>query len=81
MFQAPLVQQTMLDLLSKDRIVDVAGLRVATDALSTLAATGLQAVVQHLLSKPEIFAYIISGISNIFIFGATSSDSDSLGSL
>ncbi|OJA12527.1 hypothetical protein AZE42_07157, partial [Rhizopogon vesiculosus] len=69
MSQSPLVQQTMLDLLSKDQIVDAAGLRAAIDALSTfrLAATGLQAVVDHLLSIPEVFAYIISGISNVLL--------------
>ncbi|OJA08894.1 hypothetical protein AZE42_07842 [Rhizopogon vesiculosus] len=60
MSKRPLVRQTMLDLLSKDRIVDAAGLRAAINALSTLAATGLQAVVEHLLSIPEVFAYIIS---------------------
>jgi len=60
MSQRPLVQQTMLDLLSKDRIVDAAGLRAAINALSTLAPTELQAVVEHLLSVPEVFAYVIS---------------------
>ncbi|OAX32327.1 hypothetical protein K503DRAFT_870221 [Rhizopogon vinicolor AM-OR11-026] len=60
MSKRSLVRQTMLDLLSKDRIIDAAGLRAAINALSTLAPTGLQAVVEHLLSVPEVFAYIIS---------------------
>jgi hypothetical protein len=51
----------MMDLLSKDRILDPAGLRAALNAISV---TGLQAAVEHLLSVPEVFAYIISGISN-----------------
>ncbi|OAX33885.1 hypothetical protein K503DRAFT_786167 [Rhizopogon vinicolor AM-OR11-026] len=67
MSQAPLIQQTMLNLLSKDRIVDAAGLRAAIDALSTLAATGLRALVEQLLSTPEVFAYVISGISDILL--------------
>ncbi|KAG1807540.1 P-loop containing nucleoside triphosphate hydrolase protein [Suillus variegatus] len=53
----------MLDLLSKDRIVNEAGLRAALyhlDAISTSGATALQATVEHMLSSPHIFAYIIS---------------------
>ncbi|KAG1738629.1 uncharacterized protein EDB91DRAFT_1347576 [Suillus paluster] len=53
----------MLDLFSKDRIVNEAGLRAALnhlDAISTSGATGLQATIEHLLSSPHAFAYIIS---------------------
>ncbi|KAG1738617.1 uncharacterized protein EDB91DRAFT_1249139 [Suillus paluster] len=53
----------MLDLFSKDRIVNEAGLRAALhhlDAISTSGATGLQATIEHLLSSPHVFAYIIS---------------------
>ncbi|KAG2108067.1 P-loop containing nucleoside triphosphate hydrolase protein [Suillus discolor] len=53
----------MLDLFSKDRIVNEAGLRAALrhlDARSSSGATALQATVEHMLSSPHIFAYIIS---------------------
>ncbi|KAG2143550.1 uncharacterized protein EDB93DRAFT_581865 [Suillus bovinus] len=53
----------MLDLLSKDRIVNKAGLRAALhhlDAISSSGATALQATVEHMSSSPHIFAYIIS---------------------
>ncbi|KAG2096334.1 uncharacterized protein F5147DRAFT_839983 [Suillus discolor] len=53
----------MLDLFSKDRIVNEAGLRAALrhlDAMSSSGATALQATVEHMLSSPHIFAYIIS---------------------
>ncbi|KAG2091484.1 uncharacterized protein F5147DRAFT_822994 [Suillus discolor] len=53
----------MLDLLSKDRIVDEAGLRAALyhlDTISSSGATALQATVEHMLSSPHVFAYIIS---------------------
>ncbi|KAG1889225.1 hypothetical protein F4604DRAFT_1612723 [Suillus subluteus] len=53
----------MLDLLSKDRIVDEAGLRAALyhlDAVSSSGAARLQATVEHMLSSPYVFAYIIS---------------------
>ncbi|KAG1728187.1 P-loop containing nucleoside triphosphate hydrolase protein [Suillus paluster] len=53
----------MLDLFSKDQIVNEAGLRAALhhlDAISTSGATGLQATIKNLLSSPHVFAYIIS---------------------
>ncbi|KAG2085197.1 uncharacterized protein F5147DRAFT_794237 [Suillus discolor] len=53
----------MLDLFSKDRIVNETGLRAALrhlDAMSSSGATALQATVEHMLSSPHIFAYIIS---------------------
>ncbi|KAG2160214.1 uncharacterized protein EDB93DRAFT_1324636 [Suillus bovinus] len=54
----------MLDpLLSKDRIVNEAGLRAALhhlDAISSSGATALQATVEHMLSSPHVFAYIFS---------------------
>ncbi|KAG2070627.1 hypothetical protein BDR04DRAFT_1099616 [Suillus decipiens] len=53
----------MLDLLSKDQIVNEAGLRAALYHLDTIlrsGATGLQATVKHMLSSPYVFAYIIS---------------------
>ncbi|KAG2139121.1 uncharacterized protein EDB93DRAFT_708493 [Suillus bovinus] len=53
----------MLNLLSKDRIVNETGLRAALhylDAVSSLGATALRATVEHMLSSPHIFAYIIS---------------------
>lgn len=73
----------MSELLSRDNIVDVAGLKAALDAISASPTTGLQAVAEHLLPIPEIFAYVISGISSTCFFGAAKSDSqsDSLGSL
>jgi len=64
MSQIPIIRQIMSDLLSGDDVVDVAGLRAALDAISASTVTGLQAVAEHLLSIPEIFAYIISGISS-----------------
>jgi hypothetical protein len=57
----------MMDLLSKEQIVDSVGLRAALDAISASAATGLRTVVEHLLSVPEVFAYIISGILDTFV--------------
>lgn len=59
----------MLDLLSKDRIVNEAGLRAALyhlDTVSSSGASALRATVEHMLSSPHIFAYIISGISQTF---------------
>jgi hypothetical protein len=59
----------MLDLLSKDRIVNEAGLRAALYHLDTIlssGATALQATVERMLLSPHIFAYIISGISQTF---------------
>ncbi|KAG0703070.1 hypothetical protein DFH29DRAFT_918710 [Suillus ampliporus] len=53
----------MLDLFSKDRIVNEAGLKAALyhlDAISTSGATVLQATVEQLLSPPHVFAYLIS---------------------
>ncbi|KAG2112614.1 uncharacterized protein F5147DRAFT_683711 [Suillus discolor] len=53
----------MLDLLSKDRIVNEAGLRTALrhlDTISSSGATALQATVKHMSSSPHVFAYIIS---------------------
>ncbi|KAG2131228.1 P-loop containing nucleoside triphosphate hydrolase protein [Suillus bovinus] len=53
----------MLDLLSKDRIVNETGLRAALhylDAISSSGATELQATVEDMLSSPHIFAYIVS---------------------
>lgn len=53
----------MLDLLSKDRIVNEAGLRAALyhlDTISSSGATALRVTVENMLSSPHIFAYIIS---------------------
>ncbi|KAG1881873.1 hypothetical protein C8R48DRAFT_682497 [Suillus tomentosus] len=53
----------MLDLLSRDRIVNEAGLRTALrhlDTISSSGATALQATVKHMSSSPYVFAYIIS---------------------
>ncbi|KAG2048327.1 hypothetical protein BDR06DRAFT_976091 [Suillus hirtellus] len=53
----------MLDLLSKDQIVNEAGLRAALrhlDMISSSGATALQATVKHMSSSPYVFAYIIS---------------------
>ncbi|KAG1851820.1 hypothetical protein C8R48DRAFT_361252 [Suillus tomentosus] len=53
----------MLDLLSKDRIVNEAGLRTALrhlDTISSSGATALQATFKHMSSSPHVFAYIIS---------------------
>ena len=67
MSQIPLIRQIMSDLLSGDDVADVVGLRAALDAISASSTIGLQAVAEHLLSIPEIFAYIVSGISSLLL--------------
>jgi len=53
----------MLELFSTNRLADETGLRAALHHLDTLRGhSGLQPAIEHLLSLPHVFAYIVSGI-------------------
>jgi len=58
----------MSDLFSTSRLANEAGLRTALYHLDTILTSrgGLQAAVEHLLTLPHVFAYIVSGISQTF---------------
>jgi hypothetical protein len=54
----------MLELFSTNRLADEIGLRAALCHLDALGDhSGLQPAIEHLLSLPHVFAYIVSGIS------------------
>jgi hypothetical protein len=54
----------VLELFSTNRLAHETGLKAALCHLDALGGhSGLQPAIEHLLSFPHVFAYIVSGIS------------------